>query len=146
MAHSDTESQKPFRIVIVGAGIVGLSLSHALQLAGIDHVVLEKHHEIVSVRGAALIIWPAVARIFDQFGILDNILKSHTPISRAVLRWPDGTFNSEDRTVHTLSELYVALAFLVHQCLRCGCKLLIILQLRGAEHPVRSSGMRVAPL
>ncbi|RAR05406.1 FAD/NAD(P)-binding domain-containing protein [Stemphylium lycopersici] len=52
MAPSDTKSQKPFRIIIVGAGIVGLSLSHALQLAGIDHVVLEKHHEIVSLRGA----------------------------------------------------------------------------------------------
>jgi FAD dependent monooxygenase len=48
-------SQKPFRVVVVGAGIVGLSLSHALQLANIDHVVLEKHNKIVSLRGAALV-------------------------------------------------------------------------------------------
>jgi threonine dehydrogenase-like Zn-dependent dehydrogenase len=31
MAHDEKPSQKPFRVVIVGAGIVGLSLSHALQ-------------------------------------------------------------------------------------------------------------------
>jgi FAD dependent monooxygenase len=63
MAQADSTSTKPFRVIIVGAGIVGLSLSHALQLASIDHVVLEKHHEIVSVRGAALIIWPGVSNL-----------------------------------------------------------------------------------
>jgi FAD dependent monooxygenase len=51
MAQPSPPSSKPFRIIIVGAGFVGLSLSHALQLANIDHVVLEKHNEIVSARG-----------------------------------------------------------------------------------------------
>lgn len=55
MGKQNGSLQKPFRVVIVGAGIVGLSLSHALQLANIDHVVLEKHSKIVSVRGAALV-------------------------------------------------------------------------------------------
>jgi 2-polyprenyl-6-methoxyphenol hydroxylase-like FAD-dependent oxidoreductase len=55
MAHQDQTSQKPFRVIVVGAGLVGLSLSHALQLANIDHVVLEKHSEIVSIHGAALV-------------------------------------------------------------------------------------------
>lgn len=48
--------QKPFRVVIVGAGLVGLSLSHALQLANIHHVVLEKQKQIVSLHGAALVM------------------------------------------------------------------------------------------
>jgi FAD dependent monooxygenase len=55
MAQQERASQKPFRVVIVGAGLVGLSLSHALQLANIDHVVLEKHSKIVSLHGAALV-------------------------------------------------------------------------------------------
>ncbi|KAF4548582.1 FAD-dependent monooxygenase-like protein 2 [Elsinoe fawcettii] len=73
------ETKKPFRVVIVGAGIVGLTLSHSLQLAGIDHVVLEKHDKVVSLKGAALIIWPQVARIFDQLGILKKIYQTTTP-------------------------------------------------------------------
>jgi FAD dependent monooxygenase len=60
MAQQERASQKPFRVVIVGAGLVGLSLSHALQLANIDHVVLEKHSKIVSLHGAALV------RAFDK--------------------------------------------------------------------------------
>jgi FAD dependent monooxygenase len=55
MAQQETAPQKPFRVIIVGAGLVGLSLSHALQLADIEHVVLEKHSKIVSLHGAALV-------------------------------------------------------------------------------------------
>jgi FAD dependent monooxygenase len=43
------------RVIVVGAGLVGLSISHALQLANISHIVLEKHDKIVSVHGAALV-------------------------------------------------------------------------------------------
>jgi FAD dependent monooxygenase len=55
MAKQEQGSPKPFRVIIVGAGVVGLSLSHALQLANIDHVVLEKHSKVVSLHGAALV-------------------------------------------------------------------------------------------
>lgn len=70
---------------------MGLSLSHAFQLANIDHVVLEKHSEVISVRGAAIIIWLGVARIFDQFGFLEKLHKATTPISKETTRWPDGS-------------------------------------------------------
>lgn len=39
MYHTDN---KPFRVVIVGAGVSGLVLAHALELAKIDFVLLEK--------------------------------------------------------------------------------------------------------
>jgi FAD dependent monooxygenase len=55
MAKQEQASPKPFRVIVVGAGVVGLSLSHALQLANIDHVVLEKHSQVVSLHGAALV-------------------------------------------------------------------------------------------
>ncbi|KAF1913791.1 hypothetical protein BDU57DRAFT_520810 [Ampelomyces quisqualis] len=99
-------SPRPFRIVIVGAGLVGLSLSHALQLANIDHVVLEKHDKIVSIHGAALMIYPAVARIFDQFGILESIHKSITPIQRETERWPDGSVSMRGKNLRVLSEKF----------------------------------------
>ncbi|KAL1796520.1 hypothetical protein ACET3X_005060 [Alternaria dauci] len=106
MTQTDSATSKPFRVIIVGAGIVGLSLSHALQLANIDHVVLEKHSKIVSVRGAALIIWPQVARIFDQFGILDSIAKAITPVSKEYIRWPDGSLSRHDLFQQYMSKLF----------------------------------------
>ncbi|KAI8938093.1 hypothetical protein NX059_005763 [Plenodomus lindquistii] len=106
MADLEQTPSKPFRVLIVGAGFVGLSLSHAFQLAGIDHVVLEKHDKITSVRGAALIIWPGVARIFDQFGFLDQFIKSITPVSKEYRRWPDGSVNQICSTFPVLSRMF----------------------------------------
>jgi len=102
MAVEKSPSPKPFRVVIVGAGIVGLSLSHALTLAKIDHVVFEKHSEIVSLHGAALTIFPSAARIFDQFGIFEGMKVSTTPVQKEYLRWPDGSVNLETRLMRDL--------------------------------------------
>jgi len=106
MAHQDQPSQKPFRVIVVGAGLVGLSLSHAFQLANIEHVVLEKHSKIVSLHGAALTIFPSVARIFDQFGILEDIRKSLTPIQREFSRWPDGSVNIQPQTLKNIKNKF----------------------------------------
>jgi FAD dependent monooxygenase len=107
MADTDTASSKPFRAIVVGAGIVGLTLSHALQLAKIDHVVLEKYDRVKSIKGAALILWPNAERIFDQFGFLSNILNNTTPVVREHRRWPDGTINGSRSTMHRFQQLYV---------------------------------------
>jgi FAD dependent monooxygenase len=104
MTQPDSSS-KPFRIVIVGGGIVGLTLSHALQLADIDHVVLEKHREIVSLMGAALIVWPGMARVLDQFGLLDKIVATTSPITSECNRWPDGTIANKHQNMQTLSKM-----------------------------------------
>ncbi|CAO2657389.1 Nn.00g035150.m01.CDS01 [Neocucurbitaria sp. VM-36] len=106
MPDTNSIPAKPFRVIVVGGGIVGLSISHALQLANIDHVVLEKHDKIISVRGAALIIWPNVSRIFDQFGFLDKIHKTTTPVTKECRRWPDGTEHSRQNILAKLSELF----------------------------------------
>lgn len=108
MMQTDTTPSKPFRVIIVGAGIVGLTLSHALQLAKVDHVVLEKYDRVKSVKGAALIIWPNVERIFDQFGLLPNMLNTATPVVTEYCRWPDGTINRSNRTMNRLHRLYVS--------------------------------------
>lgn len=107
MTQTDITTSKPFRVIIVGAGIVGLTLSHALQLAKIDHVVLEKYDRVVSLKGAALIIWPNVVRIFDQFGVLSKILKTIAPVTAEYRRWPDGTINKVGNTMRRIQELYV---------------------------------------
>ena len=102
------KSDRPFRVIVVGAGLVGLSLSHALQLANIEHVVLEKQPSVVSLHGAALMIYPGCARIFDQFGILGDIQKTISPITSECQRWPDGTVNIKGSILQTISKRYVA--------------------------------------
>lgn len=104
---AQARSTKPFRVVIVGAGMVGLTFSHALQLANIDHIVLEKHSKIVSVHGAALTIFPGVARIFDQFGFLKKIQDTVTPIQYECERWPDGTLSTTGSSVRNCGEMLV---------------------------------------
>lgn len=105
MEEADSPPSKTFRVIIIGAGFVGLSLSHAFQLANIDHIVLEKHDQIISVRGAALILWPGVARIFDQFGFLDKILESVSPVTREYTRWPDGSVHNAGSNVQEIGNL-----------------------------------------
>ncbi|KAI0378928.1 putative monooxygenase [Hypomontagnella monticulosa] len=65
------EAQKPFRVVIVGAGLVGLTAAHIFSKAGIDFIILEKHDTPLSVQGATLALWPHTLRIFDQLGLLE---------------------------------------------------------------------------
>ena len=62
-----------FRAIIIGGGPAGLSMARALQLADIDYVVLEKHHEIAPNMGFQLALFPAAVRIFDQFGLLEDL-------------------------------------------------------------------------
>lgn len=119
-AQTDTLFPKPFRVIIIGAGIVGLTLSHALQLAKVDHVVLEKNGKVVSVRGAAVIIWPNAERIFDQLGFLPKILDSTTPVTKEYRRWPDGTVNNVANTMSKFNELYVGFLFLLSYPERIG--------------------------
>lgn len=63
---SQPPAAKPFRVIVVGGGIAGLAMSHALQLAGIDHVVLEAYGEVCSHVGASIGLWPNGIRVLDQ--------------------------------------------------------------------------------
>ncbi|GFF29079.1 3-(3-hydroxy-phenyl)propionate/3-hydroxycinnamic acid hydroxylase [Aspergillus udagawae] len=64
----------PFKAIIVGGGPIGLAAAHALHLADIDFVVLERRPAIFEDRGASLIVHPHTLRVLHQFGILDELL------------------------------------------------------------------------
>jgi hypothetical protein len=99
-------TSKPFRVVVVGAGIVGLSVSHALQRANIDHVVLEKYEQAVTVRGASLVILPNGARVLDQFGVLSKIHQTTLPANTEFRRWPDGSILSRGSVMMEVNHMY----------------------------------------
>ena len=64
----------PFKVIIVGGGPVGLAAAHALHLAGIDFLVLERRPSIVEDKGASLIVHPHTLRVLHQFGVLEELL------------------------------------------------------------------------
>lgn len=84
-------ADKPFRVIVVGGGVTGLTASHVLSKAGIDHVVLERCEDAGPVSGASIAIYPHGARILEQIGCLPAMKKITSPMDRLVNRRPDGS-------------------------------------------------------
>ncbi|KAI0017756.1 FAD binding domain protein [Xylariomycetidae sp. FL0641] len=82
--------ERPFRIVVVGAGVGGLVASKCLQQLGIDHVVLEKHREVAPPVGAGISMWPHAMRILHQLGYEEALTAASIPIRNFLCRDPTG--------------------------------------------------------
>lgn len=93
----DQKPQKPFRVVVVGGGIAGITMSHCLQKAGIDHIVLETHSEVAAPVGASIGFWPHGMRILDQLGCGEDILRRCEAMQQSHSRMPDGKALSSTR-------------------------------------------------
>ncbi|KAI6087584.1 FAD binding domain protein [Hypoxylon rubiginosum] len=85
-----------FRVIVVGAGVAGLTASHCFQKSGIDHVVLERRSEIDPPEGASIAIYPHGARILQQIGCLDAAQEKCKPCVHFNSRWPDGKLLFDD--------------------------------------------------
>ncbi|KAF3011507.1 hypothetical protein E8E14_008309 [Neopestalotiopsis sp. 37M] len=86
-----------FRVIVIGGGIAGLSASHMLHKAGIDHVVLERRSEIARLEGGSMFIYPHGSRILDQLGCLETVQKGTVPPGRWFVRLPGGKQILESR-------------------------------------------------
>lgn len=71
----------PFRVIIIGGSIAGLTLANILEQYGIDFVVLEKHEIIAPQLGAGFAILPHGARILDQLGCYEALAKNNEPVN-----------------------------------------------------------------
>ncbi|KAH8200320.1 hypothetical protein TruAng_005536 [Truncatella angustata] len=85
-----TESKTPFRVVIIGSGVTGLVASNCLQIAGIDHVVLEKRDDVAPPEGASIGMYPHGARVLHQIGALKGVLAACTATDRWFYRGAEG--------------------------------------------------------
>ena len=85
----DTEHKK-IKVVIVGAGIAGLSLANILKRADVDFVILEAHGDFSRPVGGSYGIWPNAARILDQIDCWTDIQSSCSPIEANHIRLPNG--------------------------------------------------------
>ncbi|KAK8097171.1 fad binding domain-containing protein [Apiospora kogelbergensis] len=84
-----TEIDDQFKVVIVGAGVSGLILAHALHKAGIDYVVLDKH-PVAPAWGTSISMYPNGIRILDQLGLCDVLDAKRAEMYDFHLRGADG--------------------------------------------------------
>lgn len=73
-----------FKVLIIGGGPAGLAMAHCLRLAGIDYALFEQRANIADREGAGISIMPHVLRIFQQFGMWDEVQKWAAPMSGTV--------------------------------------------------------------
>ncbi|CRG87305.1 FAD binding domain protein [Talaromyces islandicus] len=80
----------PFKVVIVGGGITGLTLAHCLDRAGVDYVLLEKHIDICANIGGAIAVEPNGTQILDQLGFYHDFKKKAHELRGWYYRYPGG--------------------------------------------------------
>ncbi|KAF2418752.1 FAD/NAD(P)-binding domain-containing protein [Tothia fuscella] len=71
------------RVIIVGAGVTGLTLANALEQAEIDFVLLERRSEVDPRHGQSIAAEPNGSRILDQLGILEK----WRPLAQPIQWW-----------------------------------------------------------
>ncbi|CVK91300.1 uncharacterized protein FMAN_09443 [Fusarium mangiferae] len=90
------QESSAFKVIIVGAGVTGLTLAHCLAKAGIDFVLLDKGVVAPSF-GTTITLQPHGCRILHQLGCLDGVLAKCDTMGGAHCRDPTGKiFASND--------------------------------------------------
>ncbi|KAH7199517.1 hypothetical protein DER44DRAFT_729799 [Fusarium oxysporum] len=90
------QGNSQFKVIIVGAGVTGLTLAHCLAKAGIDFVLLDKGVVAPSF-GTTITLQPHGCRILHQLGCLDAVLAKCDTMGGAHCRDPTGkSFASND--------------------------------------------------
>ncbi|KAF9411466.1 hypothetical protein BGZ94_001343 [Podila epigama] len=71
LTPQEIENMTKPKVLIVGAGLGGLTLAILLEKAGIPYEVYERAHEVVPL-GSAFVFGPSLAPLFQQMGIYEE--------------------------------------------------------------------------
>ncbi|KAF4549084.1 FAD-dependent monooxygenase-like protein 1 [Elsinoe fawcettii] len=94
------EKSKEFRVLIIGAGIAGLTLANALEQAGVSYLLLEGRDNVAPQVGASIALNPDGARILDQLGCWDDISDGVTPFHYVVQHHANGDYVGPSHNGH----------------------------------------------
>ncbi|KAK4172898.1 putative monooxygenase [Triangularia setosa] len=83
----------PFKIIIIGGGIAGLTLANMLEKFEIDYILLEAHDNIAPAVGASIGLFPNGLLILDQIGCYEPVraVAQSGTVKYAHMRHPDGS-------------------------------------------------------
>lgn len=98
-----SEKTAPFKVIVVGGGIAGLTLANSFEKAGIDYVLLERRGEIAPQVGASIGLLPNGCRILDQLGVYDEIESHTTPLKSDIVWVDNGTKVTESYAMDLLN-------------------------------------------
>ncbi len=77
------------KVIVIGAGIAGLTAAIALRKAGVEVEIYERVRELREV-GAGISLWANAIRALDRLGLGDAIRARSVAYSRTALRRSDG--------------------------------------------------------
>jgi salicylate hydroxylase len=84
------KAHQPLQILIIGAGITGLTTAIALSLTGHSVIIYEAAHVLAEI-GSGLQIAPNASRILARLGVLEEVIKKANMLEGISLRrWQDG--------------------------------------------------------
>lgn len=81
---SDEPRPRPFRAIIVGGGLLGLTAAHMFERTDMDYVVLEQHDDLAPEIGSLLALNPPTFRILDQLDLLDAVMPGLNRVDNSV--------------------------------------------------------------
>jgi salicylate hydroxylase len=82
---SNRQAVSRLNVIVIGAGIAGLTIGLGLRRSGHAVTILEQTREIAEV-GAGVQIAPNASRILNRFGVLEHVMESANVIERNILR------------------------------------------------------------
>nr|A0A455LLV4.1 RecName: Full=FAD-dependent monooxygenase ntnA; AltName: Full=Nectripenoid biosynthesis cluster protein A [Nectria sp. (in: ascomycete fungi)]AYO60864.1 FAD-dependent monooxygenase NtnA [Nectria sp. (in: ascomycete fungi)] len=80
----------PFKVLIIGGGVAGLTLAIMLEAYGFDYELLEKHSDVAPKLGAGVGLTPNGARILDQIGVWEMMCERSSPVDSGTALSPEG--------------------------------------------------------
>ncbi|EER23620.1 FAD dependent oxidoreductase domain containing protein [Coccidioides posadasii C735 delta SOWgp] len=95
--------ETPFKVIVVGAGVAGLTLAHCLEKANIDYVVLDKGI-VAPPFGTTITMQPHGCRILDQLGCLDAVLSQCSTMKGCSCRTSTGKVYAENRFFEVIQQ------------------------------------------
>ncbi len=98
---------------IIGAGIGGLTTALAFEKKGIDYQVFEKVPELRKV-GAGIWLAPNALQVYEQLGVLDEIISKGNPIKRITIGQQDKSPISDNRQ-DKVERIFGYSAFAIHR-------------------------------
>lgn len=89
------------QIAIIGGGISGLTLAICLKKSGYTCYIYEKNAEFREV-GAAISVFPNALTVYQEFGILNDILGAAGEVQDVFLKTPSGKILSQSKPRYAL--------------------------------------------